>query len=107
MCDRLYDDDPYWAAMARRGLGPTNNAYYKEYNNTSPGGLGPMFISNNEYFYTAMRLGHNYILPYKSGLQNFSPLVTPRLKNQVSECTRITYQPSACQWGAVSSLIGN
>jgi len=109
MCSRLYDD-PHWAAMAKRGLGPANNAYYKEYHYTSPGGLGPMFISSNEYDYISMRHGHNYSLPYKGGLQHFSPLIDKsgvdfsKLGDQVSNYTRITYNPHACQWGAVTQV---
>ncbi|RLI45256.1 hypothetical protein DRO61_10950 [Candidatus Bathyarchaeota archaeon] len=108
MCDSQYKD-PHWGAMARYALGPANNAYYKQYQQSSPGMTDGMFITSNEYGYNQMYHGNNYSLPYNNNIQYFSPIISkvsnfPKLQDQVDACTRITYQPHGCNHGAVSQV---
>ena len=108
MCDSQYND-PHWGAMARYALQPANNGFYKEFQQSSPGMTGPMFLYSNPRSFTSMRHGHNCSLPYKGGIKNITPFAKevanyPYIQQQLSACTQQTYQPHSCQISALAKI---
>lgn len=108
MCCPQYKN-PHWEALAKSALGPSNNGFYKEFQQSSPGMTNGMFITSNEYAYNQMYHGNNYALPYNNNIHYFSPIISkvtsfPKLQDQVDACTRISFQPNGCNWGAVSKV---
>ncbi len=108
MCDSQYND-PHWGALASYSLGPANNGFYKDFQQSSPGMTTGMFIYSNPRSFTAMRHGHNCSLPYKGGIQDITPFAKKvanyrYIQPQLSRCTQQTYQPHACQKSALAQI---
>lgn len=99
-----YLDNPHWEAIYRYAMGPPNGGYYKRWVQGSVGGNHPMFLWANEYAHTSMKHGQNNINPYRSGIKNFAPSVTPKLQQQVVNCSEHTLNPGGCQTAAIRKV---
>lgn len=101
-----YLDDPQWRAAYHRAMGPFNNTILPRWIQGSVGGSTPMHLWSNEYGYLYMKFGTNVgINAYDGGIQqSISPLVTPKLQNQVRDCTLVTMNPGGCQMAGVQQI---
>ena len=100
-----YTDNPHWMAMVKRGNGLFNNTILPRWTQGSVGGNSPMFLWNHEYSYVRVKHGTNFgTNAYDGGVKRVSPLVTPHLQQQVSDCTLATMNPGGCQMAALQQM---
>ena len=96
-----YLENPHWRAQYRYTMGPPNGGYYKRWIQGSVGMMEPLPLWSNEYSHVYMKHGQNNILPYRGNLKKFAPSVTPKLLEQVLECSLDTVNPAGCQDAAI------
>lgn len=90
-----YLENPQWAKNWQYATTQApNGGYYKRWPLT--GMNSPMNIWATEYSVLSLKHGTNNPSPYWGSLQNFSPLVTPQVQNDVKECIATTWNGSRC-----------
>ena len=105
--DSAYSD-PYWNAMATYAVGLSNNGFYKELHQTSPGRFAGLPLYSNEYSYLSMLHGNNSSYPYTGTIKDFTRGEIsnfPKIQSKVQTCSERTFNPAGCQLGAVSTII--
>ena len=99
---------PYMAVLAKIGRAPPNRGYYQPpIVQTGPGmhSYGTQVYSNG-LSYMMMRNDRNKPLPYLSGLNEISKLVTPEIHDEVRQCTLRTMDPAGCNIAGVHKAMG-
>lgn len=100
----FYLSNPHWRATYVRGLRPMNGIALPKCQQGSPGGNSPMYIHSDIHSSIQVTSNPYSQSPYKVGLSNFSPLVTPNLRSQVTTCSDKSYDPGACIIGSVRQV---
>ena len=101
----FYLDNPQWRATYARGLRPMNGISLPKCQQGSVGGNTPMYIHSDIHSSIQVTSIPGTQSPYKVGLSDFSPLVTPNIRSQFKNCSDKSYDPGACIHGIVRTYM--
>lgn len=100
---------PYMAVLANKGRQAPNGGHYQApLVQVTPGmhSYGPVVYSSGSSFAMIRNNNNKPMLPYLAGLNELSMEITPKIHDEVRQCTLRTFDPIGCNIAGVHKAMG-